>query len=93
LVISLNLHGRHLSESQRAMVAAKLANMRQGERTDLEPSANWQKVSIRRAAEILNVSERSVARWWRGLQMCPEAASGKAKTPQHLKPQICGLRE
>jgi N6-adenosine-specific RNA methylase IME4 len=59
-VISLNLHRRHLNESQRADVAAALANMRQGERTDIEPSANLQKVSVSKAAELLNVSERSV---------------------------------
>lgn len=60
--IDLNLHRRHLNESQRAMVAAKIANMRQGERTDIEPSANLQKVtSSEVAASKLNVSERSVA--------------------------------
>jgi hypothetical protein len=52
---------RHLNESQRAMVAGKLANMRQGERTDVQPSANLQKVRQDEAAELLNVSPRSVA--------------------------------
>jgi hypothetical protein len=59
-VISLNLHRRHLDESQRAMVAARIANMRQGERTDLEPSSNLNKVSQADAAEMLNVSRHSV---------------------------------
>jgi N6-adenosine-specific RNA methylase IME4 len=60
-VISKNLHRRHLDTSQRAMIAAELANMRQGERTDLQPSANLQKVDRASAATMLNVSERSVA--------------------------------
>lgn len=59
-VISLNLNRRHLSESQRAMVAASLANMRQGERTDVEPSANLPKVSQSDAAQLLQVSTRAV---------------------------------
>ena len=48
------------------MVAGRLANMRQGTRTDLEPSALMQEVpqdieiSQEQAAELLNVSERSV---------------------------------
>lgn len=57
----MNLHRRHLSESQRGMVAAKLANMTQGQRTDLEPSANLQNVTRTDAAALLNVSTRTVA--------------------------------
>jgi hypothetical protein len=60
-VITKNLHRRHLNESQRAMVATKIATMRQGERTDLQPSANLQKVNRATAANMLNVSERSAA--------------------------------
>ena len=59
-VLSLNVHRRHLSESQRSLVASRLATMRQGERTDLQPSANLRKVSQAEAAKRLNVSERSV---------------------------------
>jgi N6-adenosine-specific RNA methylase IME4 len=59
-VIRKNLPRRHLDESQRAMVAARLATMRQGERTDLEPSANLPKVDQASAADMLNVSDRSV---------------------------------
>ena len=59
-VVSLNLHRRHLTESQRGMVAAKLSNMTQGQRTDIQLSANLQKVSRAEAAELLSVSERTV---------------------------------
>jgi N6-adenosine-specific RNA methylase IME4 len=58
-VISLNLKRRHLDESQRAMVAAKLATMRQGARTDLSPIGE---MSQGQAAELLNVGKRSVER-------------------------------
>ena len=58
LIISLNLHRRHLTGSQRAMVAARLANMRQGRRTDLELPANLPEVSQEGAAQALSVSER-----------------------------------
>ena len=56
-VISLNLARRHLSESQRAIVAAKIATLQDGQRSDLV-----QGLPIGRAAEMLNVGERSVAR-------------------------------
>src|SRR6516162_4741203 len=56
-VVSLNLRRRHLDESQRAMVAAKLATLRDGQRADLVEG-----LPIGRASEMLNVGERSVAR-------------------------------
>jgi ParB-like chromosome segregation protein Spo0J len=58
-VLSLNLHRRHLTESQRAMVAAKLANMPKGNHSK---SANLpvSPVPQSEAAKLLNVSERSV---------------------------------
>ena len=59
-VISKNLKRRHLNESQRAFVGSKIANMRRGERTDLEPSANLPKVDQPTAAAMFRVSERSV---------------------------------
>ena len=56
-VLSLNLKRRHLDTAQRAMVASRLANMRQGARTDLtEISA----MSQPEAAKLLNVSADSV---------------------------------
>lgn len=42
------------------MVAAKLAKMPQGARTDLELRANLHEVSAERAGQMLNVSERTV---------------------------------
>lgn len=60
-VVSLNLRRRHLDESQRALVAARLANMRQGERTDLA-SNEAKSVSQSDAATLLNVSRSGVQR-------------------------------
>ena len=59
-VISKNLKRRHLNVSQRAMIAAKLATMCSGTRTDLEPSAKLPEVSIPQAAQQLSVGARSV---------------------------------
>ena len=56
-IISTNLHRRHLTTSQRAMVAAGLATMRQGERTDLAQKCA---VSQLAASDLLNVSRRAV---------------------------------
>jgi ParB-like chromosome segregation protein Spo0J len=57
-VVSWNLKRRHLTPSQQAGIGADVANMRQGERTDLQPSADVPKVSQAEAAKMVGVSER-----------------------------------
>lgn len=57
-MVSLNLKRRHLTESQRAMVAASLANM--PAHRPAGNSANLQ-TSQSKAADMLQVSPRSVA--------------------------------
>jgi hypothetical protein len=59
-VITKNLHPRHLNESQRAVVAAKIATMKHGGDRKSDQDANLQ-VDRATAANMLNVSERSVA--------------------------------
>ena len=64
-VVSLNLHRRHLTESQRGMVAAKLSNMSVGNATGANQYqrnyANLHNSTSRaEAAELLNVSKRTV---------------------------------
>ena len=58
-VVSLNLHRRHLSESQRAMVAAKLADLGKGERQDRSIDLSTTQAQ---AAGMLNVSVPSIKR-------------------------------
>jgi len=65
-VLSRNLNRRHLTVPQRALIAAKVATMRQGARTDLaQPSSRSEaeklpEVSQAVAAQMLHVSDRSV---------------------------------
>ena len=58
--VSLNLNRRHLSESQRAMVAANLANLSNGQRSDYQAAQICAPVTQDDAAEMLQVSRRSV---------------------------------
>jgi hypothetical protein len=58
-VISVNLHRRHLNESQRSMVAAKLATLRDGQR---QVGQLAQVPTQSQAAALLNTSQRSVKR-------------------------------
>lgn len=58
--VSLNLHRRHLDETQRGMVAAKIANMKQG-RQDSNTSIDVF-ISQKDATALLNVSVPTVQR-------------------------------
>lgn len=60
--VSLNLKRRHLDESQRAMVAARLANITAGgdRRSDQNATLRFDHLSLDQAAKQLNVSPRSV---------------------------------
>lgn len=58
-VVSLNLHRRHLSEGQRSSVGAEIENLKHG---GSRQDANLHlAISRERAAELLNVSPRSIA--------------------------------
>ena len=63
-VVSLNLKRRHLTESQRAMVGARLANMKAGDNQHKTASGqdNCPDLSKKDAANILNVSDKSIQR-------------------------------
>jgi hypothetical protein len=61
-VVSLNVNRRHLTESQRAWAAAKLANIKNGGDRVSEQSLNLNSgaVTVKQAADMLNVSRSSV---------------------------------
>ena len=67
VAVSLNLHRRHLTESQRATVAARLETADRGRP---HKDANWHDLPVTRddAAKLLNVGVRSVARAAKVLQ-------------------------
>lgn len=58
-VVSLNLHRRHLNESQRAWVASNIANLGRGRPSD-NPSIEG--ITQAEAADLLNVGRASVER-------------------------------
>jgi N6-adenosine-specific RNA methylase IME4 len=61
-IISVNVKRRHLDESQRAMVAARLETMTHGGARRSDQDANLHlEMSRQRAAGLVNVSARSVA--------------------------------
>ncbi len=62
-VISLNLHRRHLDESQRAMVGARIANLRLGANQHKKEGSSFElPISQPEAEKLLNVGTASVKR-------------------------------
>jgi len=59
-VVGRNLHRRHLNDKERALVAARIASLRSGRPETIPPSGGA--LSVREAAEQLNVSPRAVER-------------------------------
>ena len=59
-VVSQNIARRHLSESQRALIGARLANLPHGVRSDRAANLPVSAVTQADAAKMLNVSERGV---------------------------------
>lgn len=59
-VMSKNLHRRHLNETQRAVIASRLANMQFGDNQYKAGSANLPTLSQPKAAKMLNVSDRLI---------------------------------
>jgi ParB-like chromosome segregation protein Spo0J len=82
-VISLNLRRRHLNESQRALVAAKLATLRDGQRADLVEG-----LPIGRASGMLNVGERTVARAREVLEHGAPSLSVRSSMARYPSPRL-----
>lgn len=61
-VISKNLHRRHLSESQRAVIGARIANLRDGQRPDRASPIGEPRITQQQAADMVGVGKRSVER-------------------------------
>jgi ParB-like chromosome segregation protein Spo0J len=83
-VMSENIHRRHLTTQQRGAIAAELATMKRGTRTDL---ASSDALSDAQAAKVMGVSEPTVERAKRRMREDPEAhAKAKAGTLPKAKP-------
>jgi ParB-like chromosome segregation protein Spo0J len=102
-VVSKNLRRRQLNESQRALVAARIANLRQGQPVSGKPE-NFP-VSQATAAAIANVSDRSL-RFAKAVLESPDLlravergklrvseAAKAAKLPNAIQKQIADLAQ
>lgn len=90
-VVNLNLHRRHLSESQRAMAAARAANMTVGRS---ETNASIEAISQPAAAALLNVSrsgaQRAIKVLDRGAPGLPEMVD-RAQVPVSVAAKLAAL--
>lgn len=82
---SHNLHRRHLTESQRGLIAGKLANMKTGDnqhgRSEVSPLGETY-IPTAQAAEMLNVSKRTAERGRKlALKGIPELAEAAHQRP------------
>ncbi len=94
--ISKNLHRRHLNPSQRAMIAAKLANMKRGEpgvlRDDVVKTTS--PVSMQEAADMMGVSRDSVINARRVLDDgTPEEKQAVEKGEARLRSTVKKIRD
>jgi N6-adenosine-specific RNA methylase IME4 len=82
-VISTNLKRRHLNESQRAMIGAKLANISHGgdRKSDQVANLPLDKITQPQAAKLLNVSDRII----RDAKVILKEAPEKVQSIEHGK--------
>jgi len=63
-IISVNLHRRHLNETQRAVIASRIANIRLGEAHRPDKVGKFadlpNPINQSQAAEMLNISDRTL---------------------------------
>jgi hypothetical protein len=86
-VISANIMRRHLTTQQRAAIAAELATMKSGARTDLASIDARSQLSDAQAAKLMKVSEPSVERAKARMRIDPDAhEKAKAGTLARAKP-------
>jgi hypothetical protein len=89
-VISANLHRRHLNETQRGIVAAKIANMRRGGKEANPSIGGIANISQEDAAKLLNVSTKTVERASKLVgagvpELVTKAEQGKVKVSAAIK--------
>ncbi len=75
-VVAQNLHRRHMDASQKALAAAKIANMPQGRP---QKGADLHLISVSQAAHTFNVSSRSVKAATKLIRVAPEKVAAVEK--------------